>query len=739
MGAFQRAVPYSLGMAGLEGTDDPSQKENGVHSENADAEFKAAEQDPTRRYTRYDQILGRGAFKTVYKAFDEEDGLEVAWNQVKVNDLVSSPTERERLFAEIRVLKQLKHKNIMSFYDSWLDQRNLTVNFITEMFTSGTLRQYRKKHKRIDEQVLKRWAWQILQGLVYLHGHNPPIIHRDLKCDNIFVNGTAGVVKIGDLGLATLWRGLTAPQSVLGTPEFMAPELYEEKYDEKVDVYSFGMCILELATMEYPYSECRNAAQIYKKVTQGIHPAGLDKVCNQELKDFIIMCIGHDPQERPEARQLLKHSFFDSIRNGIARVSERVNVTPLCFEEVSPPEGEESEGDSNDIPSPKSHATQLINVEEVKARALSREDSDEDSDPYLEEPGQNAVGVMVDDDDYEEDDYSGSPSDHGSYLGPDEEDDGFYADDHGDREFLVNCQQADDHKLSFSLRFTEPEGHCKTVEFTFDLELDTAECIANEMVEDLSLSAEEAHMIAHKIKQEIRRISMNFEDSKRLEQGESTEEPTASLPPPLGQAAEDDGQPTTKLSASSSFTGFVLQDTPMSPAFDAIKASIEYEDAPSPTAPALDRQSNGMVLPMTIPAAANGGGWPRAEAGLLSKSVGSEISGLQSPYITRSGWTTPTEGRSRAPSYRDLVQAMKEYHEQEKGGNETCACAREELAKLPNGNNSLMRLKSPGLAVNGREVDACVSPPSRGLDADVVAEVIGELKPTKVEQCVELY
>lgn len=50
--------------------------------------------------------------------------------------------------------------------------------------------------------------------------------------------------------------------------QFMAPELYEEKYNEKVDVYSFGMCMLELATMEYPYCECRNAAQIYKKVTQ---------------------------------------------------------------------------------------------------------------------------------------------------------------------------------------------------------------------------------------------------------------------------------------------------------------------------------------------------------------------------------------------------------------------------------------------------------------------------------------
>lgn len=54
--------------------------------------------------------------------------------------------------------------------------------------------------------------------------------------------------------------------TTIGTPEFMAPEMYEEHYDEAVDVYSFGMCILEMATSEYPYSECTGPAQIYKKV-----------------------------------------------------------------------------------------------------------------------------------------------------------------------------------------------------------------------------------------------------------------------------------------------------------------------------------------------------------------------------------------------------------------------------------------------------------------------------------------
>ena len=82
-----------------------------------------------------------------------------------------------------------------------------------------------RRHKHIDSEVLKRWAWQILCGLVYLHGHTPSIIHRDLKSDNIFINGCEGVVKIGDLGLATMLRARTAPQSVLGKPQALPPTL----------------------------------------------------------------------------------------------------------------------------------------------------------------------------------------------------------------------------------------------------------------------------------------------------------------------------------------------------------------------------------------------------------------------------------------------------------------------------------------------------------------------------------
>lgn len=82
------------------------------------------------------------------------------------------------------------------------------------MSRSPTLR-YLKRFKVMKPKVLRSWCRQILKGLLFLHTRTPPIIHRDLKCDNIFITGPTGSVKIGDLGLATLKRASFA-KSVIG-------------------------------------------------------------------------------------------------------------------------------------------------------------------------------------------------------------------------------------------------------------------------------------------------------------------------------------------------------------------------------------------------------------------------------------------------------------------------------------------------------------------------------------------
>ncbi|NXH95028.1 WNK2 kinase, partial [Pachycephala philippinensis] len=274
-----------------------------------EADMKAVATSPDGRFLKFDIELGRGSFKTVYKGLDTETWVEVAWCELQDRKLTK--VERQRFKEEAEMLKGLQHPNIVRFYDFWEScaKGKRCIVLVTELMTSGTLKTYLKRFKVMKPKVLRSWCRQILKGLLFLHTRTPPIIHRDLKCDNIFITGPTGSVKIGDLGLATLKRASFA-KSVIGTPEFMAPEMYEEHYDESVDVYAFGMCMLEMATSEYPYSECQNAAQIYRKVTCGIKPASFEKVTDPEIKEIIGECICKNKEERYEIKDLLSHAFF---------------------------------------------------------------------------------------------------------------------------------------------------------------------------------------------------------------------------------------------------------------------------------------------------------------------------------------------------------------------------------------------------------------------------------------------
>ncbi|KAJ3105844.1 Serine/threonine-protein kinase wnk3 [Phlyctochytrium planicorne] len=284
-----------------------------------DEENRVVETDPTGRFQRFNKSLGKGAYKEVFKAFDDEEGVEVAWNRLRVDHLRKQ--DAQRILSEIRILQSLRNDNIINLFAAWsspsgVDGRERVI-FITELMTSGTLKSYLRRSKGpLKPKVLKSWCRQVLSGLHYLHSRTPPIIHRDLKCENIFINGNNGTAKIGDLGLAVV-KSKDHVSSVLGTPEFMAPELYDEKYDEKVDIYAFGMVVIEIVTKEYPYSECSNQAQIYKKVTSGIKPLALQRISDEETLKFIEACVAFDPTKRPSAGELLQHPFLKIPLNPI--------------------------------------------------------------------------------------------------------------------------------------------------------------------------------------------------------------------------------------------------------------------------------------------------------------------------------------------------------------------------------------------------------------------------------------
>merc|ERR1719431_2365069 len=310
-------------------------------------EAKAIDQgpDPDQRYLKFDEEIGRGSFKTVFKGLDTETGVAVAWCELQDKKLTKE--ERRRFKEEDEMLKGLQHPNIVRFYDYWdvnragkssaLSQASNKkyIVLVTELMTSGTLKTYLKRFKTIKTQVLKSWCRQILKGLMFLHTRQPPVIHRDLKCDNIFITGPTGSVKIGDLGLATL-KNKSFAKSVIGTPEFMAPEMYEEHYDEAVDVYAYGLCMLEMATSEYPYSECTGPAQIYKKVVNGVKPNSLEKVESVEVKEIIEQCIKLSKENRPSIKELLAKDFFAEDMGFKVELCEREELVKsdrnkVCF------------------------------------------------------------------------------------------------------------------------------------------------------------------------------------------------------------------------------------------------------------------------------------------------------------------------------------------------------------------------------------------------------------------------
>ncbi|ORX58150.1 kinase-like protein [Hesseltinella vesiculosa] len=306
--SYINSVYAATNYASYDRTIDPYSGLGSTHNEIIDQSGlpdseKVIELSPDERYVRLNTLLGKGAYKVVYKAIDREEGYEVAWNSVQT---MRTPSNKE-LDHEIQILKSVRHPNIIAFHDAWHNDNEFV--FVTELMTSGTLREYIRKLKPLPNlKIVKRWSRQILKGLVYLHGHNPPIIHRDIKCDNIFINGAHGEVKIGDMGTAEMKLG--KKYTLIGTPEFMAPEMYEEQgYNEKVDVYAFGMCLLEMATGEYPYAECTNPAQIYKKVSAGIKPACLGNVTHPEMLSIINNCLGPE-DERMSAEKILEHSLF---------------------------------------------------------------------------------------------------------------------------------------------------------------------------------------------------------------------------------------------------------------------------------------------------------------------------------------------------------------------------------------------------------------------------------------------
>ncbi|KNA22587.1 hypothetical protein SOVF_032760 [Spinacia oleracea] len=281
--------------------------------EEGNTNYAICDRDLVGQFVRYGTLLGtRGgdAEKVVFKGFDGINGLEIAWSETLLTkDMLKNEKYVESLCNEHNLMKPLVHDNIVRCYDSWVDFKEKRLYMITEPSTSGNLLDYLQKHFLEDDIAIKSWCIQILRGLEYLHNQNPPIIHRDVKFENIFINGNTCTVKLGDFSLAMI-LGQKYSADTFETPLFIAPEVsVGEPCHESVDIYSFGMCVLQMITLEIPYREYVNKYHARMKASSGIMPDSLRRVADPAAKQFIERCLA-PASDRPTATVLLDDPFL---------------------------------------------------------------------------------------------------------------------------------------------------------------------------------------------------------------------------------------------------------------------------------------------------------------------------------------------------------------------------------------------------------------------------------------------
>ena len=245
--------------------------------------------------------LGKGSYGTVYTVKSLIDSNIYVMKKMELNHL--NPRQQNECYREVSILKKVSHKNIIKYYSSFLENNILYI--IMEYAELGDLysliKHYKKHSKFFSELDLWKISSEILTGLDYLHSHN--IIHRDIKCLNLFITKDRHI-KIGDLGVSAFSSGVDLHYTRVGTPLYISPELVKQKpYDYKTDIWSFGCSLYHLACLEPPFTG-GNLIVLGNNIVKGV-PKALPNHYSNDLKNFVDKMLEKKAEKRPSAKEAL--------------------------------------------------------------------------------------------------------------------------------------------------------------------------------------------------------------------------------------------------------------------------------------------------------------------------------------------------------------------------------------------------------------------------------------------------
>ncbi|GMT08835.1 hypothetical protein PFISCL1PPCAC_132, partial [Pristionchus fissidentatus] len=249
------------------------------------------------------KTIGKGNFAKVKLAKHIPTGIEVA---IKIIDKTAlNPSSLQKLFREVKIMKQLDHPNIVKLYQ--VMETEQTLYLVMEYASGGEVFDYLVAHGRMKEKEARAKFRQIVSAVQYLHQKN--IIHRDLKAENLLLDSDMNI-KIADFGFSNHFAIGNKLDTFCGSPPYAAPELFQgKKYDgPEVDVWSLGVILYTLVSGSLPF-DGQNLKELRERVLRGKYriPFYMSTDCENLLKKFLVL----NPQRRGTLESVMKDRWMN--------------------------------------------------------------------------------------------------------------------------------------------------------------------------------------------------------------------------------------------------------------------------------------------------------------------------------------------------------------------------------------------------------------------------------------------
>ncbi|XP_062514135.1 serine/threonine-protein kinase Nek4-like [Corticium candelabrum] len=264
--------------------------------------------------------IGKGGSCAVFLVRHTVEDRLYALKQTYVDHTKKSRT-REAVLREVQILSKLKHPHVVSYKESFFNEKEQHLNIVQDYCDSGTLysqiSEAREDRKPFSEARIMKWFVQVTMALQHIHSQK--VLHRDLKPQNIFLT-KGDVIKVGDFGISKLLDNtLDMANTCVGTPYYLSPELCQDApYNSKSDMWALGCLLYELCELRPPFNASSLIGLIYAIVKGSYNPLS---GCYSELIHFLVrQLLSKSPTDRPSAAAILN---MDEVRHHLSVIAEQ--------------------------------------------------------------------------------------------------------------------------------------------------------------------------------------------------------------------------------------------------------------------------------------------------------------------------------------------------------------------------------------------------------------------------------